>query len=175
MEKSAGAERRGEREAELEGERQGEGNQGENRPATAAVDPASLPVGQRVALLVRALNGARRTNEALARCGDGDAMVEVLLDASRRLGLNLSRRDLLNTPPIRDWIWWKNKEALLTIGDNRPRYQQDGGQGRSGEASAAGSAATGEPRTAEGGGIGSPPADGPGGDQPPRRRFLGLF
>jgi hypothetical protein len=94
------------------------------------MDPATLPVGQRVALLLKALNGAKRTNEALARCVDGEGMVEVLLDASRKLGLGLTRRDLLETPPIRDWIWWKNKEALLTIGDNKPRYQQDGGQGR---------------------------------------------
>jgi hypothetical protein len=27
-------------------------------------------------------------------------------------------------------VWWKNKEAVLTIGDDKPRYQQDGGQGR---------------------------------------------
>ena len=94
------------------------------------MDLKSLSVGQRVALLVKALNGAKRTNEALARCGDGEAMVEVLLEASNKLGLGLTRRDLLDTPPIRDWIWWKNKEALLTIGDNLPRYQQDGGQGR---------------------------------------------
>ena len=102
------------------------------------MDPKSLSVGQRVGLLVKALNGARRTNEALARCQDGEAMVEVLLDASNRLGLGLTRRDLLDTPPIRDWIWWKNKQALLTIGDNLPLYQQDGGQGRpaSGEAPA---------------------------------------
>jgi hypothetical protein len=127
------------------------------------MDPASLPAAQRVALLVKALNGARRTNEALARCSDGDAMVEVLLDASRKLGLGLTRRDLLNTPPIRDWIWWKNKEALLTIGDNKPRYQQDGGQGR--------------PR-----GNTSLPASGndnstanPSEPEPQRRRFLGLF
>jgi len=128
------------------------------------MDPSSLPVGQRVALLVKALNGAKRTNEALARCGDGDAMVEVLLDASRRLGLGLTRRELLETPPIRDWIWWKNKEALLTIGDNRPRYQQDGGQGR-------------------GGGKGNRVGEPAGEDQPAaepdsqgqRRRFLGLF
>ncbi|MFM7269889.1 MAG: hypothetical protein ACKOZT_15125 [Cyanobium sp.] len=129
------------------------------------MDPAALPVGQRVALLVKALNGARRTNEALARCSDGEAMVEVLLDASRRLGLGLSRRDLLDTPPIRDWIWWKNKEALLTIGDNRPRYQQDGGQGRlqapagpDNDSPDNDSLASGETET-------------PG----PRRRFLGLF
>ena len=94
------------------------------------MDPKSLSIGQRVALLVKALNGAKRTNEALARCRDGEAMVEVLLEASNRLGLGLTRRDLLDTPPIRDWIWWKNKQALLTIGDNLPRYQQDGGQGR---------------------------------------------
>jgi hypothetical protein len=89
------------------------------------MDPASLPVGRRVQLLVKALNGAKRTNEALARCSDGDAMIEVLVAASAQLGLGLTRDDLLATPPIRDWIWWKNKEALLTIGDNRPRYQQD--------------------------------------------------
>ena len=60
------------------------------------IDPKSLPVTQRIRLLVKALNGAQRTN----------------------------------TPPIRDWVWWKNKEAVLTIGDDKPRYQQDGGQGR---------------------------------------------
>ena len=94
------------------------------------MDPKSLSVTQRVGLLVKALNGAKRTNEALARCGDGEAMVEVLLGASSKLGLGLTRRDLLETPPIRDWIWWKNKQALLTIGDDTPRYQQDGGQGQ---------------------------------------------
>lgn len=111
------------------------------------VDPRTLPVGQRVALLVKALDGARRTNEALARCGDGEAMLDVLLDASARLGLGLTRQQLSDTPPIRDWVWWKNKEALLTIGDRRPRYQQDG-----------------SPTTAE-----------EGAESPPRRRFLGLF
>ncbi|MFM7674119.1 MAG: hypothetical protein ACKO5F_00680 [Synechococcus sp.] len=115
-----------------------------------AVDPRSLPVSRRVSLLVGALNGAKRTNEALARCRDGEEMLDVLLDASSKLGLGLSREDLQNTPPIRDWIWWKNKEALLTIGDNRPRYQQDGGQGR-------------------------PGAEGDGSEEAPRKRFLGLF
>ena len=81
----------------------------------------------------RALNGAKRTNEALAQCRDGEAMLDVLLDASAKLGLGLTRQQLADTPPIRDWVWWKNKEALLTIGDDKPRYQQDGGQGRSGE------------------------------------------
>lgn len=94
------------------------------------IDPRTLSTYKRVQLLVRALNGAKRTNEALARCSDGEAMVEVLLEASGKLGLGLSREDLLNTPPIRDWIWWKNKEAVLTIGDDTPRYQQDGRQGR---------------------------------------------
>jgi hypothetical protein len=99
-------------------------------PADPPVDLRQLPVGQRVNALVKALNGARRTNEALARCRDGEAMLDVLLDASAKLGLGLSREQLASTPPIRDWVWWKNKEALLTIGDDKPRYQQDGGQGR---------------------------------------------
>ena len=131
------------------------------------MDPASLPVGQRVALLVKALNGAKRTNEALARCCDGDGMVEVLLDASRKLGLGLTRYELLTTPPIRDWIWWKNKEALLTIGDNKPRYQQDGSQGRP---------AGGLP--AGGGGSSGEQAGGEGDARernPERKRFFGLF
>lgn len=110
------------------------------------VDPRNLPVGQRISLLVRALNGARRTNEALARCRDGEEMLDVLLNASSTLGLGLSREQLASTPPIRDWVWWKNKEALLTIGDNKPRYQQDGGQG-----------------------------SGRDNEEPGRRRFLGLF
>jgi hypothetical protein len=93
------------------------------------MDPKTLSVSQRVALLVKALNGAKRTNEALAQCVDGEAMLDVLLDASAKLGLGLSREQLANTPPIRDWVWWKNKQALLTIGDDTPRYQQDGGQG----------------------------------------------
>ncbi|MEB3199096.1 MAG: hypothetical protein VKK62_01050 [Synechococcaceae cyanobacterium] len=115
------------------------------------MDPKTLSAARRVALLVKALNGARRTNEALARCRDGEEMVEVLLEASGRLGLGLTRRELLETPPIRDWIWWKNKEALLTIGDNLPRYQQDGGQGR------------------------QAPGQEEQGQEAPRRRFLGLF
>jgi hypothetical protein len=109
------------------------------------MDLQSLPVSQRINALVKALNGAKRTNEALAQCRNGEEMLDVLLDASARLGLGLSRDQLANTPPIRDWVWWKNKEAVLTIGDNKPRYQQDGGQGR------------------------------PAGDGGGRRKFLGLF
>ncbi|MCT0227406.1 hypothetical protein KQ300_04260 [Synechococcus sp. CS-1331] len=112
------------------------------------MNPASLSVGQRVNALVKALNGAKRTNEALARCSNGEEMLDVLLDASARLGLGLSRQQLADTPPIRDWVWWKNKEALLTIGDNKPRYKQDGQQGRQQEKD---------------------------GDPGPRKRFLGLF
>jgi hypothetical protein len=111
------------------------------------MDLKSLPVSQRVNALVKALNGAQRTNEALARCSNGEEMLDVLLDASAKLGLGLTREQLSNTPPIRDWVWWKNKEAVFTIGDNKPRYQQDGGQGRQ------------KPSEAEGG----------------RRKFLGLF
>jgi hypothetical protein len=114
-------------------------------------DLRSLPVVQRVGLLVKALNGAKRTNEALARCRDGEEMLDVLVDASQRLGLGLTRGNLQDTPPIRDWIWWKNKEAVFTIGDAKPRYQQDGGQGRT-------------PASEEGEDQGSA-----------RRKFLGLF
>jgi hypothetical protein len=99
-------------------------------PTPAPIDPKSLPVGRRIQLLVKALNGARRTNEALARSRDGEEMLDVLLEASSRLGLGLSREQLRDTQPIRDWVWWKNKEAVLTIGDDKPRYQQDGGLGR---------------------------------------------
>lgn len=111
------------------------------------IDPRTLPVSRRVALLVKALDGAKRTNEALAACRDGEEMLEVLLNASAKLGLGLTRLELQNTPPIRDWVWWKNKEALLTVGDQKPRYQQDVlPQGGSTE-----------------------------GEEPPRKRFLGLF
>ena len=120
----------------------------DDKGGAGSVDPRSLPTGRRIALLVKAINGARRTNEALARCRDGEEMLDVLVDASSRLGLGLDREDLRHTPPIRDWIWWKNKEAVLTIGDNKPRYHQDGDQGK-----------------------GPASSDGPG----ERKRFLGLF
>jgi len=110
-------------------------------------DPRSLPVTQRVALLVKALDGAKRTNEALAACQDGEAMLDVLLNASAKLGLGLSRQELQDTPPIRDWVWWKNKEAVFTVGDRKPRYQQD-------------VPAASQPEAQQ---------------QAPRRKFLGLF
>ena len=81
------------------------------------LDPRSLPVARRVDLLVNALDGAKRTNEALARCSDGEEMLDVLLGASQKLRLGLTREQLRNTPPIRDWVWWKNKEAPITIGN----------------------------------------------------------
>ena len=80
------------------------------------MDPRSLPLARRVALLVQALDGAKKTNEALARCSNGEEMLDVLLGASQKLGLGLTREQLSNTPPIRDWVWWKNKEAPITIG-----------------------------------------------------------
>ncbi len=95
-------------------------------PDAPAPDLKSLPVSQRINALVKALNGAKRTNQALAACADGEQMLDVLLDASSKLGLGLTREQLANTPPIRDWVWWKNKEAVFTIGDSKPRYQQDG-------------------------------------------------
>ena len=81
------------------------------------MEPRSLPVARRVSQLVNALDGAKRTNEALARCTNGEEMLDVLQGASQKLRLGLSREQLRNTPPIRDWVWWKNKEAVVTIGN----------------------------------------------------------
>jgi len=89
------------------------------------MNPSSLPVQQRIALLVKALDGAKKTNRALATCADGDAMVEILLGASAKLGLGLTRRDLTETAPIRDWIWFKNNDPLITVGDAKPRYRRE--------------------------------------------------
>ena len=89
------------------------------------MNPSSLPVPQRIALLVKALDGAEKTNRALANCADADAMVEILLGASAKLGLGLTRRDLTETPPIRDWIWFKNNDPLITVGDDKPRYRRE--------------------------------------------------
>jgi hypothetical protein len=86
-------------------------------PCEDGVDPRSLPVARRVNLLVSALDGAQRTNEALAACADGEEILDVLMGASMKLRLGLTREQLRNTPPIRDWVWWKNKEAILTIGN----------------------------------------------------------
>ena len=111
------------------------------------MNPGSLPVQQRIALLVKALDGAEKTNKALATCADGDAMVDILLGASAKLGLRLTRRDLTETPPIRDWIWFKNNDPLVTVGDTKPRYRR----------------ATPEQSKSD------------SAEQPERKRFLGLF
>ena len=111
------------------------------------MDPRSLPITQRIELLVKALDGAEKTNRALATCADGDAMVDILLGASAKLGLGLTRRDLTETPPIRDWIWFKNNDPLVTVGDTKPRYRRE------------------TPDKAKLGPT----------QQPERKRFLGLF
>lgn len=114
------------------------------------MDLKTLPVNQRIALLVKALDGAEKTNKALATCPDGDAMVDILLGASAKLGLGLTRRDLNETPPIRDWIWFKNNDPLLTVGDAKPRYHRD------------------QPAA-------NPSSSQAKGEQPQRRRLFGLF
>ena len=85
----------------------------------------NLPVKERLKLLVESLDGAEETNKALSESKDAEAMLDVLLDVSRKLELELSRDDLKRNPPIRDWIWWKNKEALVNLGDENLRYQGD--------------------------------------------------
>ena len=89
------------------------------------MDPKALPVNERVRLLVDAIDGSPEVNDALSNCEDGEAMVNVLFRTSANMGLGLTRDDFLKTPPIRDWIWWKNKDAPLTLGDGILRYQQD--------------------------------------------------
>ncbi len=89
------------------------------------MDPQSLSVNERVKLLVDALDGAEKTNEALSNCDTAEEMLTILIGASEKLGLGLTKKQLTETPPIRDWIWYKNGGALLTVGDGTPRYQQD--------------------------------------------------
>ncbi|MFZ4565659.1 MAG: hypothetical protein ACOYMY_04285 [Prochlorococcaceae cyanobacterium] len=87
-------------------------------------DWSRLPVSQRVRALVRGIEGHARWNEALAKAPTADAMLDLLVSASDRLGLGLSRADLARTPPLRDWLWFKTNKPLLTIGDDLPRYRQ---------------------------------------------------
>ena len=82
-------------------------------------------VKEKLKILVESLDGAEKTNETLSKCPDAEAMLDVLLDVSSQLGLELSRDDLRQNPPIRDWVWWKNKEALVNLGDDNLRYQGD--------------------------------------------------
>ena len=89
------------------------------------MDRKTLSVPQKVKLLVEALDGEAKTNEALSKSEDGDSMVAILLSTAEKLDLGLTKEDLTKTPPIRDWIWWKNKQALVTLGKGTLRHQQD--------------------------------------------------
>ncbi len=89
------------------------------------MDTRDLSVKERLKLLVDSLDGAERTNEALSQSMDAEAMLDILLDVSKELKLDLTRDDLKQNPPIRDWVWWKNKEALVNLGDDNLRYQGD--------------------------------------------------
>ena len=89
------------------------------------MDPKTLAVSEKVKILVDSLDGEQSTNEALSTCEDAEAMMNILLEVSSKLKLGLTKDDFLRTPPIRDWIWWKNKDAPLTLGDGVLRYQQD--------------------------------------------------
>ena len=89
------------------------------------MDSKALTTIERVTLLVESLDGGEETNEALSRCKDGHEMVEILLNAYSRMEHGFTRNDLLKTAPTRDWIWWKNKQALVTLGDGNLRHQQD--------------------------------------------------
>ena len=89
------------------------------------MDPQDLSIEKKVKLLVDSLDGDTETNNALSNCDDGEEMIEILLRTSSSIGLNLTKEDFLKTPPIRDWIWWKNKDAPLTLGEGILRYQQD--------------------------------------------------
>ncbi len=85
----------------------------------------NLTVNERVKILVDSLDGDEEANNELSNCEDGETMMEVLLKRSTKMELGLSKNDFLQTPPIRDWIWWKNKDAPLTLGEGVLRYQQD--------------------------------------------------
>ena len=89
------------------------------------MDSKNLSVNERVKLLVDALDGNEKANEALSRSEDGEMMLEVLLGISSNLMLGLSRDELVSTPPIRDWILLKNKQSLVTLGEGTLRHQQD--------------------------------------------------
>ena len=86
---------------------------------------SELSKSQKMEILLNEINGNKSINESLSKSTDSQSMIEILLNLSSKLKLGLSENDLITTPPIRDWIWWKNKEALITIGSGKPRYQQD--------------------------------------------------
>jgi len=85
----------------------------------------NLSVQEKVKLLVGVLDGDQKINEALSKCEDGEVMLNILFEVSFNLRLGLSREDLKQTPPFRDWIWWKNKQSLVTLGEGTLRHQQD--------------------------------------------------
>ena len=89
------------------------------------MNSTNLSVNEKVKLLVDALDGDQEANDALSNSKDGEAMLAILLNNSSKMGLELTKDDFLKTPPIRDWIWWKNKDAPLTLGEGILRYQQD--------------------------------------------------
>ena len=89
------------------------------------MDSRDLSVKEKLRLLVDSLDGDESTNEKLSTCKDSETMLDILLEASSKQELGLTRDELKENPPIRDWIWWKNKEALVNLGDNNLRYQAD--------------------------------------------------
>ena len=89
------------------------------------MDSKNLSVNEKVKLLVDALDGNQEINDALSNSKDGEEMLEILLTNSSKMGIDLTKEDFLKTAPIRDWIWWKNKDAPLTLGEGILRYQQD--------------------------------------------------
>ena len=89
------------------------------------MEPRNLSIKEKLKILVESLDGSKSTNQTLSQCKDAEEMLDVLLNVSSDLGLDLTRDDLKQNPPIRDWIWWKNKEALVNLGDENLRYQGD--------------------------------------------------
>lgn len=71
---------------------------------------------QKVRALLKGIQGHQRWNEALAKASDREAMLDLLQQASDKIGLGLSRRELAETPPLRDWLWFKKNSPLFTIG-----------------------------------------------------------
>ena len=72
---------------------------------------------QKARALVKGIQGHKRWNEALAKASDREAMLDLLQQASDKIGLGMSRQELAETPPLRDWLWFKKNSPLLTIGN----------------------------------------------------------
>jgi hypothetical protein len=90
----------------------------------ATNDFSEYSVSQKINALVRGIQGHERWNKALANASDAETMLDLLESASVKLGLGLSRRELAETPPLRDWLWFKKNRPFITIGDELPRYRQ---------------------------------------------------